>query len=125
MTEWTTDELARIDGADELQLQSRRGDGSLRDPVTMWVIRHGDDLYVRPVRGRDGWYRGTLTRHEGHIRSGGVEKDVTFASADADAGLNAAIDGDYQAKYRAYSADFVGAIVNEQARSATVRLLPR
>lgn len=125
MTTWTIGELVRIGEAEELRLQSVRDDGTLRDPVTMWVIRHGDDLYVRPVRGRDGWYRGTLTRHEGHIRSGGVDKDVTFVNADADSGLNDLIDGDYQAKYSGYPADFVSAIINDQARSGTVKLLPR
>ncbi|GAA4725807.1 hypothetical protein Prum_011770 [Phytohabitans rumicis] len=29
--------------------------------------------------GRAGvWFRGTQTRHEGHIRAGGVDKDVDF-----------------------------------------------
>jgi hypothetical protein len=51
MTNWTPEELAAIGTTDELDLRSRRGDGSLRDPVTMWVVRHGDDLYVRAVKG--------------------------------------------------------------------------
>jgi hypothetical protein len=125
MTGWTTEALDKIGEADELHLQSVRRDGTLRDPVTMWVVRTGDDLYVRPVRGRDGWYRGTLSRHEGHVESGGVDKDVTFAEADTDPAVNAAIDGEYQAKYRAYPADFVDAVINAQARSATVKLVPR
>jgi hypothetical protein len=44
MTEWTSDELAKIEAADELQLASVRRDGTLRKPVTIWVVRHGDDL---------------------------------------------------------------------------------
>ncbi len=125
MTTWTSAELASIGGADELDLQSRRGDGSLRDPVTMWVVRYGDGLYVRPVRGRGGWYRGTQTRHEGRITSAGIDKDVTFAEADADADLNDALDAEYRAKYRSYPVEFVDPVVNEQARSATLRLVPR
>jgi hypothetical protein len=125
MTNWTAKELAAIGMTEELNLQSRRSDGSLRDPVTMWVVRHGDDLYVRAVRGRDGWYRGTQSRHDGHITSGGVDKDVTFAGADADAGLNDAIDAEYRSKYRSYAAEYVDPVVNEQARSATIRLVPR
>jgi hypothetical protein len=54
MTTWTTEELTKVGEADELSLQSLRGDGTPRDPVTMWVVRHGDDLYVRAVKGRDG-----------------------------------------------------------------------
>jgi hypothetical protein len=125
MTNWTPEELAAIGNTDELNLQSRRGDGSLRDPVTMWVVRHDDDLYVRAVRGREGWYRGTKSRHEGHIRSGGIDKDVTFAAADADERLNDAIDAEYRSKYHSYAAEFVDPVVNEQAKSATIKLVPR
>lgn len=125
MTYWTPEELGAIGTSDELNLQSRRGDGSLRDPVTMWVVRHGDDLYVRAVKGRDGWYRGTHSRQEGHISSAGVDKDVTFADAEYDAGLNDALDAEYRAKYRSYPAEFVDPVVNERARSSTIKLVPR
>ena len=125
MANWTNEELAAIGSTDELNLQSLRGDGSLRDPVTIWVVRHDEDLYVRAVRGREGWYRGTRNRHEGHIRSGGIDKDVTFADADADARLNDAIDAEYRSKYRSYSANFVDPVVNDLARASTIRLVPR
>ncbi|MFI6731322.1 DUF2255 family protein [Nonomuraea sp. NPDC050451] len=73
MTGWTSEELTAIANAEELDLASRRGDGTLRAPVTMWVVRHGDGLYVRSMHGRAcAWYRGTRTRHEGHISAGGV-----------------------------------------------------
>ena len=79
MTTWTSDELARIEAADELELAALRRDGTLRKPVTIWVVRHGDDLYVRSAYGRtSAWFRGTRVRHEGRIRAGGVEKDVIF-----------------------------------------------
>jgi hypothetical protein len=127
MTTWTAEQLTKIGEADELSLQSLRSDGTPRDPVIMWVVRHGDDLYVRAVKGRDGWYRGTRTRREGHIRSAGIDKDVAFADADADtdARLNDAIDAGYRAKYRSYSAGIVGHVTNAQARSATIKLVPR
>ena len=125
MTNWTPEELAAIGTADELDLRSRRGDGSLRDPVTMWVVRHGNDLYVRAVKGRDGWYRGTRSRHEGHITSAGVDKDVTFADADSDASLNDVLDAGYRSKYRSYPIEYVEPVVNERARSSTIKLVPR
>ena len=52
--------------------------GAIQDAAFGEVVRHEDDLYVRPVRGRQGWYRGTQTRHEGHVRSGGVDKDRAY-----------------------------------------------
>jgi len=79
MTAWTSDELDKIAAAEELQIASVRRDGTLRKPVTIWVVRHGDDLYVRSAYGHtSGWFRRTLERHEGHIRAGGVDKDVLF-----------------------------------------------
>ena len=101
MSSWTPGELARIGQADELDLASQRRDGGLRDPVTMWVVRDGDDLYVRSMHGRAGaWFRGTQTRGQGHIRSGGVDRDVTFI-IDTDAALNNRIDAAYGSKYHA------------------------
>jgi hypothetical protein len=75
MTAWTSDELSKIETAEELRIASLRSDGTLRPPVTIWVVRLDDDLYVRSVRGRAGaWFRGTQARHEGHIRAGGMTK---------------------------------------------------
>jgi hypothetical protein len=125
VTSWTSDELAAIGTADELNLQSLRADGELRDPVTIWAVRHGDDLYVRPVKGREGWYRGAQTRHQGHIRAGGVSKDVTFVEADGDPALNDAIDAEFRTKYSSYSASFIEPVVNALARSATIKLVAR
>jgi hypothetical protein len=53
MTAWTPKELGRIGQAVELQLASVRPDGTLRPYVTMWVVRAGDDPYVRSAYGPD------------------------------------------------------------------------
>jgi hypothetical protein len=52
MPGWTNDEPEAINAAEELDLASVRCEGTLRRPVTMWVVRHGDDLYVRSDNGR-------------------------------------------------------------------------
>ena len=99
MPAWTSDELTRIGTATELQIASRLRDGTLRNPRTIWVVRVGDDLYVRSMYGRGGgWFPATQVRHEGHIRAGGVDKDVTFADADPD--INDQVDAAYRDKYR-------------------------
>src|SRR5512137_2390149 len=101
MTTWTSDELTKIGAAEELQIASRRRDGTLRNPVTIWVVRLGNDLYVRSVNGRtSAWFRGTQVHHEGHIRAGGIDKDVTFVEVDPDATLDDQIDAAYRTKYR-------------------------
>ncbi len=95
MTTWKSDELNRIGKAEELELASLRRDGTLRNPVTIWVVRLGDDLYVRPVKEAPGpWYRGTQSRHAGHIAAGGIDKDVSFVEADR--ALNDQIDAAYR-----------------------------
>jgi hypothetical protein len=125
MTTWTSDELDRLGAADELQIASLRSDGTLRNRVTIWVVRLGDDLYVRSYRGRDGyWFRGTQLRHEGRIRAGGVEKDVTFVE-ETDPGINDQIDALYRSKYRRYGARYVDPMVAAEARAATIKLVPR
>jgi len=124
MTTWTSEELDKIGGADELEIASLRRDGTLRKPVTIWVVRHGDGLYVRSGYGRDAaWFRGTQVRHEGHITAGGVEKDVVFQ--DADHTLDDQIDAVYRSKYRRYGAQYINLVVSPEARSTTIKLAPR
>ena len=123
MTTWTSNELNRIGTAEELQIASLRQDGTLRKPVTIWVVRLGDDLYIRAVNGRTGaWFRSTQVCHEGHIQAGGIDKDVMFV--DADTGINDQIDAAYRTKYRRYAANIVGSILTPEARSSTIKLVP-
>ena len=76
--------------------------------MTIWVVRHGDDLYVRSVNGRTAaWFRATQERHEGHIEAGGVEKDVTFVDVDTADDVDDQIDAAYRGKYRRYAASIV------------------
>jgi hypothetical protein len=123
MSVWTSDELERIGEADELEIASLRADGTLRKPVTIWVARHGDDLYVRSVNGRtSSWFRGTQARHEARIEAGGVDKDVTLVETND---LSDKIDAAYRAKYQRYPESIVGSVVTPSARAATLKLVPR
>jgi hypothetical protein len=124
MTTWTDDELSRIGEAQELQLASARRDGNLRAYVTMWVVRVGDDLYVRSAYGANNpWYRRAKASGSGRIRAGGVERDVSFAEPAPD--VHAAIDAAYHAKYDRYGPEIVGTVVGPDAEAVTIRLEPR
>jgi hypothetical protein len=125
MSAWASDELDTIAAAEELQLASTRRDGTLRKPVTIWVVRDGDGLYVRSAYGpTSAWFRGTQVRHEGHIQAGGVDKDVRFLEAGDD--VNDAIDNAYRTKYARYdAARYVDPMVTPEVRATTLRLVPR
>jgi hypothetical protein len=124
MTTWMSDELKKIGTAEELKIASLRRDGTLRKPVIIWVVRVGDDLYVRSVNGRgSAWFRGVETRHAGHIRAGGVDKDVTFVE-ETDSDVNDQIDAAYSTKYRRY-ASITKSMMTPAVRAATIKLVPR
>jgi hypothetical protein len=125
MATWTNDELRKIAAAEELELASLRRDGTLGNAVTIWVVRVGDELYVRSWKGDGGaWFRATQGRHEGHIKAGGVGKDVSFV-AEADAAVNDRIDAAYRTKYRRHGGRYVDPMVAPTARATTIKLVPR
>ena len=124
MAAWTQNELDRIGNAEELEIAALRPDGTLRKPVPDWVVRVGDDLYVRSGYGdRAAWYRATQQRREGHISAGGTKRDVTFAEADP--ALNDDIDAVYLSKYRRHEARWLDPMVAPEARATTIKLVPR
>ena len=97
MSGWTSDELTSIGTAEELQISSRGRDGTLGSSRTIWVVRLDDDLYVRSVNGpTSGWFSRTRVRREGHIRAGGVDKDVSFTDVGDN---NDDVDAAYRDKY--------------------------
>jgi hypothetical protein len=124
MTEWKSDQLEKVGRAEELQIASVGHDGKLGKPVTIWVVRHGDDLYGRSVKGRSAhWFRGTQERHEGRIRAGGVQQDVTFVDAGHE--IDGEVDAAYRAKYRRYAGSILNSVLTPDARSTTIKLVPR
>ena len=124
MRDWTASELATIGAAEELEIAPLRPDGSLRPFTTIWVVRVGDDLYMRSWHGRDGaWFQAALRRPEGHIRAARIERDVTFTEAD-DADHDA-IDRAYRDKYARYASTYVDPMTSPGARATTLQLTHR
>ncbi|GIF20527.1 hypothetical protein BJ973_001567 [Actinoplanes tereljensis] len=118
---WTDEELAAIGDATELRIASRRANGTLRQYVTIWVVRSGDELYVRSAYGSGNpWFRRAVAAGTGRIQAGGVERDVTFTLADPATGAD--LDRAYHTKYDSYGPAIVGTVVGEKAAPVTIRL---
>jgi hypothetical protein len=122
MTEWNPAEVDQLARTKEIQITSPLADGTPREPVTIWVVGVGDDLYIRSVRGAAGaWFQGAERGHSGQVEGGGVDRAVGFAVADHD--LDDEIDGAYREKY-SDSPSAVESITSPAARATTLRLLP-
>jgi hypothetical protein len=123
MSGWTAAELAKVGKADELEIASRRPDGSLRPFVTIWGVRLGDDVYVRSAYGHDNpWFQRALRSRQGRIRAGGVERDVAFKVPGRE--MADVITAAYHAKYDRYGPGIVGTVVSPEAARSTLRLVP-
>lgn len=122
MRAWTDDELRRIGEAHELQIASVRLNGELRSRTPIWVVRAGDDLYVRAAYGSgSGWHRVARVTRKARIWAGGVEKDVTIE--DADDSVLDEVDAAYREKY-GRSSSIVDTMTDEEHRGSTLRLVP-
>ena len=122
MSDWMNDELSTIGIAGEIYVSTVRTDGSSLPYVPIWVVRVGEELYVRSYRGQGGsWYRHALRDGHGHIRVAGTERDVEFSSPGDIA--NETIDGAYRAKYG--RSGYVDTMVDDDVAATTLRLTPR
>ncbi|MGN6676959.1 MAG: DUF2255 family protein [Streptosporangiaceae bacterium] len=118
---WSINELETIGAAAELSVAPRRPDGRLRPSTTIWMVRVGDDLYVRSYNGTSSrWYQAAARTGSGRITAGGIEHDVSFEKADA--AEPALVDRAYRAKCGRSS--YVDAMVSAQAAVTTLRLIP-
>ena len=126
MTAWTEDDLTRIGGTEELELASVRVDGTMRPYARIWVVRAGDDLFVRSAYGPDNpWFVRARAAGVGRIRAGGIERDARFADVPATDAVHDDVDAAYHAKYDSHGPAIVGTVVGAGVRAVTLRLLPR
>jgi hypothetical protein len=124
MSDWTAAEIEQIAQSEELQVAPQRPDGSLPPYLPIWVVRDGDDLYVRSYRGRRGkWYRSAHDQRQGRIKAGGVERDVSFDDASDDS--RDAVSQAYEAKYARFGRAYLDPMTGPDAVGTTLRLVPR
>jgi hypothetical protein len=117
---WSADALARIDAAGELDIAVRRPDGTLRRWTPIWLVRVGDQVYVRSWYRRDtGWFGQALTCRQARIRVPGQEAEVAVEDVGAEAD---GVDGAYRAKYGPAGS---ASMITPAAAATTLRLVPR
>ena len=123
MSQWEQDHLESIGGAKEIEVLAPESDGSMDDPVTIWVVRVGDELFIRSVQGQHGaWYQRAEDKHLGRITVDGATVDVEFEDVGEEKGDE--IDSAYREKYDD-SSESVEDIVTADSRATTLRLTPR
>jgi hypothetical protein len=120
--EWTSEELDRIAGSDELEIATFTAEGTSRHYIPIWVVRVGDDVYVRSYHGPLGrWYRRAIRHHAAWIRVDDIERHVRVEEAPLEA---EPVSQAYRAKYTRYGETYLAPMINAEAVSTTLRLIP-
>ena len=123
MSGWSAQELEALAGAEELDIASRRPDGTLRPYVTIWAVRLGDGVYVRSAHGPENpWFVRAKAAGEGRIRSGGVERDARFTTPGPEVADD--VTARIHAKYDRFGAQYVDPIITADAVRSTLRIDP-
>jgi len=119
---WSTADARTIASPQEVQVVTQRRDGSLRKPMTIWIVGDGDRVFIRSTNGRTAdWFRGAIATGSGQILTRGAAHAVRFIEAD-DSDLTA-VDAAYRKKYGQY-ASIVDHLTEDGPRSATLRVHP-
>jgi hypothetical protein len=122
MTPWSPADARAIAAPEEVQLTTRRQDGTLRKPRTIWIVRDGDRVFVRSTNGRTAdWFRAAITTGNGQVIAGGTTYDVAFRETED--GDLARVDAAYRAKYGRYAA-IVDHLEQAGPRAATLDVRP-
>src|SRR3954469_5015260 len=109
MSAWSPDELRRIADAEELDIAPVRRNGELRSATPIWVVRAGDDLYVRGAYGANrGWHGVAPPTRRARISAVGVEHNVSIE--DANEAVLDQVDAGYRSKYGSRHASIVDSI---------------
>src|SRR4051812_21018316 len=121
--QFTTEELKKIDRADDLHISPFREDGeTYGTPTWIWEVVVDDRLYVRAYNGVNSrWYKSAMQQRAGRIIAAGMTKEVTFEPIQGD--INNAIDDAYKKKYS--NSPYLSPMINNRARAATIKIIPK
>jgi hypothetical protein len=119
---WPGDQIDRIAGSEELQIATKRPDGTQRRWTPIWVVRVGDRLYVRSAAGSSSdWYRHATQHNQARVRAGGIEADVRLQPVDDPAVVDQVTEA-YRIKYRDQGS-LLPQFLRPPATGATLRLV--
>ena len=123
MEAWALDTARAVTAPQEVQVVTRRGDGTLRRPRTIWVVGDGGRVFVRSEKGREAdWFRWALATGTGQLISGDATHDVRLTEVTvADVPR---VDAAYRAKYGQHAA-VVDRLQAPRAQAATLELHPQ
>lgn len=122
MKSWNSSDARALTAPQEVQVVTQRRDGTLRQPMIIWIVGDDDRVFIRSTNGRTaGWFRGAIATGLGEIIAGETTRPVRFAEADG-ADLTA-VDAAYRAKYGQY-ASIVDHLTEPGPRAATLQVLP-
>jgi len=120
---FSSEELKKIDAADDLHISPFREDGkTYGTPTWIWEVVVDGDLYVRAYNGvYSQWYNAALQQKAGRIKAARKTFEVSFETIERN--INDKIDEAYKKKYS--SSPYLTAMISERARKATVKIIPR
>lgn len=124
MSKWSKEELRNIIQEDDLHISPFREDGeTYGTPTWIWCVSIDGNLYVRAYNGQHSrWYQAAMKQRAGRIHAIGKKWEVSFEAIAGDE-INNKIDDAYRKKYE--GSPYLNPMLSEQARSATVKVLPR
>jgi hypothetical protein len=121
MSTWDQSDLHAIGRAREVHIATVRRDGSTRTPLPIWVVRVGDELFVRSYHGPEGsWFRQVSAHPYARLRAAGREIVVRLVPAELPS--LAEVDDAYVAKYGHRGS--AAAMITPAVAATTLRLEP-
>ena len=115
-------QLARIDAALEVEIETWAAPGAPRHRVIVWIVGADGEVYLRSVNGSRGrWYRELTATNQAVLHVAGEQIPVRAESA----ATGEAIERCSRALERKYAADpALSSMLRADVLPTTVRLLP-
>jgi len=114
--------LAAWHSADEIEIETSRGNGAPVHRTIIWIVVDGDTPYVRSVRGPSGrWYRELQANPHGAVHVNG-QRVAVDAEAAADPAIVERVSALLREKYAARWAGPTDSMLRAEVLPTTLRL---